>query len=118
MKKSLHILADFYNCRGNLKYLASRKPTEPKLKAIAKKAGFHVLGTLFHEFPGGGITGLILVSESHIAIHTWPERGYLTLDVFFCNYTRNNTIKVRQALQDLRAIYKPSKIVKREILRD
>ncbi len=118
MKKSLHILADFYGCRGEKKFLTTQKFTEPKLVSVARRAGFKVIGTLFHEFPNGGITGLVLVSESHIALHTWPEKDYLTVDVFFCNFTRDNSLKVRNAILELRKLFQPRKVVARKIVRD
>jgi S-adenosylmethionine decarboxylase len=43
-----------------------------------------VLGEIFHEFPGGGVTGVVALAESHISIHTWPEIGYAAIDVFTC----------------------------------
>lgn len=41
-------------------------------------------GPVMHRFPGGGVTGFLLLSESHIALHTYPERGFMALDVFSC----------------------------------
>ncbi len=43
-----------------------------------------ILGELFHAFPGGGVTGVVVLAESHISIHTWPETGYAAIDIFTC----------------------------------
>lgn len=49
------------------------------------------VGRVFHEFDGGGFTAVHCLTESHIAIHTWPEFDLVTYDVFLCNYERDNT---------------------------
>jgi len=46
--------------------------------------GVTILGTLKHDFPGGGLTGLVLLGESHAAIHTWPERGEAWIELATC----------------------------------
>ncbi|MGB3406798.1 MAG: adenosylmethionine decarboxylase [Jannaschia sp.] len=54
------------------------------LHAAARAAGATVLSAHFHPFEGGGLTGVLLLAESHITVHTWPERGYTALDLFMC----------------------------------
>jgi|JI10StandDraft_1071094.scaffolds.fasta_scaffold216266_2 S-adenosylmethionine decarboxylase len=54
------------------------------------------VGETFFQFDTGGFTAAICLKESHICIHTWPEFGLLTLDVYVCNYQQNNTEKVKQ----------------------
>lgn len=77
-----HLLVDLYGCdRARLDdpdYIAA------ELQAAATAAGTRVLGTAFHRFSPGGVTGVLIVQESHLAIHTWPERGYAALDLFTC----------------------------------
>ena len=57
-----------------------------ELQAAAQAAGTRVLGTAFHRFSPGGVTGVLIVQESHLAVHTWPERGYAALDLFTCGH--------------------------------
>lgn len=57
---------------------------ELALRDAAKAAGATVLSAHFHPFEGGGITGVLLLAESHITIHTWPEKSYAALDLFMC----------------------------------
>ena len=53
-------------------------------------AGLRPVGELFHRFPGpGGVTGAVLLAESHLALHTWPEHGTVTIDVFVCNFLQD-----------------------------
>lgn len=77
----LHLLVDFWECRG----LRDAEGIERVLRAAAAACGATVLGVMLHNFgEGGGITGVALLAESHISIHTWPETGYAALDVFMC----------------------------------
>ena len=54
------------------------------MRAAARAGGATVLSAHLHPFPGGGVTGVLLLAESHVTIHTWPERGYAALDLFLC----------------------------------
>lgn len=51
---------------------------------VISKIGMTVLGTSMHQFPGGGMTGLVLLAESHAAIHTWPEKNYAWCELATC----------------------------------
>lgn len=123
MKKSLHILADMYDCAGPPQYFTSKIKIRAKTLALIKKAGFQIIASRFHKFGPtsagtGGVTGMVIVSESHIAIHTWPERKFVNLDVFFCNYTSDNTKKARAVFRGFEKVYHSEKIKRREIRRD
>lgn len=58
------------------------------LEAVNRLPGLSILGSLKHEFPGGGLTGVVIIGESHIAIHTWPERGYAWAELATCGDPR------------------------------
>lgn len=123
MKRSLHILADFSGCAGDPMYLTHKMRVRRKTLAMIRRAGFIVVASRFHKFaPGrsgeGGITGVVIVSESHLTVHTWPERSLVNLDVFFCNYTRNNTKKARAIFQEFKRLYRPQRIREREVWRE
>lgn len=122
-KKSLHILADFYGCSGGSPFFTNISTVRRRALRIIKKAGFKVVASRFHKFPHsgteeGGITGVVIVSESHITVHTWPERKFVNVDVFFCNYTRDNTRKARDVFRFFRKLYHPSRIRRKEVWRD
>ncbi|MEM9795578.1 MAG: adenosylmethionine decarboxylase [Pseudomonadota bacterium] len=57
---------------------------ERAMTDAAIAAGAQVLSAHFHPFPGGGVTGVLLLAESHITVHTWPEHDYAALDLFMC----------------------------------
>ena len=65
--------------------------------------GLRKIGEVYHNFPGGGYTGVVCLTESHLSIHTWPERNYVTFDIFLSNYLKDNrpvTRRVYKATQE------------------
>lgn len=122
MKKSLHILADLYECAGDPKFFGNKSAVRAKALTMIRRAGFQIVASRFHKFGAtageGGITGVIIVSESHLTVHTWPERRFVNVDVFFCNYTRDNTRKSRAVFEEFKRLYKPKWIRRRDIWRD
>ncbi|MCK9221520.1 MAG: adenosylmethionine decarboxylase [Limnochordia bacterium] len=77
-----HILCEAYGCR--FETLDSLKMVEKVLVEAAIQAGADVREVAFHQFSPQGVSGVVVISESHVAIHTWPEYGYAALDVFTC----------------------------------
>ena len=78
-----HVLLDLHEVDAGL--LGDCDRLERILLDAAAAAEARVLGARFHRFgPGQGVTGVLLLAESHISIHTWPEHGYAAVDVFMC----------------------------------
>ena len=78
-----HLLADMSGIEPGL--LVDCAHIEQLLRAAATAAGAQVLHSHFHSFgPGLGVTGVVLLAESHISIHTWPENGFAAADIFMC----------------------------------
>ena len=78
-----HIILDVWT--EELKYLTNVKLMEDLLSSAAKIACATILSSNFHEFGEGfGITGVLVLAESHISVHTWPEYNYAALDIFMC----------------------------------
>ena len=109
LRKGIHILADFYGCKGGSYHMRSQEALESFCEKEVKKQGLTQLGKLFYQFPNAGVTGMILLAESHISIHTWPEKDYLTLDIFVCNVTQDNTEKARRLYQSFEELFLPTK---------
>ena len=124
MHKSLHILADLYDCGGEEQYLTKVAKVKTKVLQMVKRAGFVIVASRFHKFPAGsgaaegGVTGVVIVSESHMTIHTWPEKRFVNFDVFFCSYSRDNSQKTRNIFKEFSSLYKPKRIRKKEVWRD
>lgn len=74
---------DFYGC--DPEKINSRDFIEEALLKAASMMKLTVINTTIHEFSPIGISGVIVIQESHIAIHTWPEHCYVALDIFTCN---------------------------------
>ena len=77
-----HILVDLYGCDAEL--LNDVAYIEEHLKQAALAAGATIVGSTFHRFSPHGITGVLTIQESHLAIHTWPEYGFAAVDLFTC----------------------------------
>jgi S-adenosylmethionine decarboxylase len=78
-----HILADFYGVSPER--LRDEQALESLLRAAAEAAGARILSSHFHSFgEAHGVTGVVMLSESHISIHTWPESGFAAADIFMC----------------------------------
>jgi len=78
-----HILADLYGVDAAA--LRDGVLLESMLRRAALAAGARVLGSHFHSFGAtDGVTGVVLLAESHISIHTWPESGLAAADIFMC----------------------------------
>ncbi|MBI3231031.1 MAG: adenosylmethionine decarboxylase [Burkholderiales bacterium] len=83
MVRGKHVLADFHGIASAL--LQDCAALEDLLRSAANKAGAHILFCHMHSFgPEQGVTGVLLLAESHISIHTWPECGFAALDIFMC----------------------------------
>ena len=77
-----HILAEFFDCDSNV--LNNLELIEKKMSEAATACGAHIVQTCFHMFNPHGVSGVVIISESHLAIHTWPELGYAAVDLFTC----------------------------------
>ncbi len=80
-----HIVAELYGCRSDL--LASVQYVTDAMLDAALKSGCTVITQNFHHFSPYGVSGAIIIAESHLSIHTWPEYRYAALDIFTCGET-------------------------------
>lgn len=77
-----HLLLDLYGCAREP--LNDSSLLERLLEGAAEQAGTRIVARVFHSFAPHGVTGVIVISESHLSIHTWPEQGYAALDFYTC----------------------------------
>jgi S-adenosylmethionine decarboxylase len=97
----LHLTADLRDCAPDRPVLADAQALRTLCREAVAAAGLTPVGELFHTFPGGGATGVVLLAESHVAVHTWPELGAVTLDVYVCNLGADNSERARRLLAAL-----------------
>ena len=90
-----HVLLDLYDC--NQKKLNDLTFLEERLKKAVEIAEAHLVNTTFHQFSPHGVTGIALIEESHLSIHTWPEHHYAAIDLFTCS----NAMKTEEAMEYL-----------------
>ena len=77
-----HVLAEFFECDPNT--LNSIDKVEKYMMEAALECGATIVQKCFHMFSPYGVSGVVIISESHLAIHTWPELGYAAVDLFTC----------------------------------
>lgn len=96
---SRHYIVDVWGC--NAEVLNDVKLLEEVLVDAALKAGAEVREATFHQFLPYGISGVVIISESHLSIHTFPEHGYASIDVFTCGERIDPQIAVDIIIQKL-----------------
>lgn len=86
---------------------------ETTFKKCIEVSGATLLHMHMHHFtPNGGVSGVAVLSESHISIHSWPEHGYAALDIFMCGEA-----KPHLAIEVIRQAFEPDEIIVKELLR-
>jgi S-adenosylmethionine decarboxylase len=96
-----HVLADFWGCQ--FEKLDDPELLMESMRQAARKANMTILAEEAHKFEPQGFTGLLLLSESHISIHTYPEKGYAAIDVFTCG-----SGMTQRAIEYLKSILSPT----------
>ena len=82
-----HILVEYYNCDKDI--LKDHSIIEEHMKEAAIVSNATIVTSCFHKFNPWGVSGAVIIQESHLTIHTWPELGYAAVDVFTCGDTVN-----------------------------
>lgn len=114
-KEGLHILSNFHsNQTGSLqRYAAFRTFIEQEIEAHALTK----VGEAYHDFEGGGFTGVVCLAESHLSIHTWPGRNYVTFDIYLSNHTRDNSAKAVSIYQRVVQFFEATIVFEESITR-
>ncbi|MCM8791924.1 MAG: adenosylmethionine decarboxylase [Candidatus Omnitrophica bacterium] len=107
---SIHLTADFY---APAYFVEDEDELQKILFEAARQSNSTPLKVAIHKFPVQGITGVILLAESHISLHTWPEYGYAAVDVFTCG---KNAQPIK-ALEYLKNVFCPKKVKIRHVRR-
>lgn len=99
--QGIHIILDCYECDNQL--LNDKKALKQILMDAAIKSGAHIVETSFHQFYPQGISGVIVISESHFSIHTWPEYKYAAIDIFTCSKEMNINFAIDYIIAHLKS---------------
>ncbi len=100
---SKHLLVDLYGCSADM--LNDVTALEKVMIEAAQRAGATVINSMFHHFSPFGVSGVVVIQESHLTIHTWPEQGFAAVDLFTCGTQtkpRRALIHLKRALQSTR----------------
>jgi spermidine synthase len=120
--QGLHLTGDLYACACSAALLTDPPMLTALCRDAAGAAGLTIVDQTFHGFPErhgqpGGITGALLLAESHLAVHTWPERQGVTLDVFVCNFGADNSAMAQALFDALVRAFRPRSQTVNRILR-
>lgn len=109
--KGYHILADFIGCPSP--YLEQAEDLKRVLLEAASAGNFDVVGQCFYQFEPSGATGVLLLEQSHISAHSWPELGFIAVDIYSCGGRE----KAEKAKDYLIKVFKPEELQVREVYR-
>jgi S-adenosylmethionine decarboxylase len=109
----LHLTADLYQCACEPALLTDAGRLGRLCLDAVQGAGLQAVAQLFHSFPAtaqgpGGVTATVLLAESHLCVHTWPELAAVTLDVYVCNFGGDHSGKAQALLATLQTLFKPA----------
>ena len=117
----LHLIAELHDCRCEPRLLRSVDALRELCLAVCSVPGLTPVGQIFHQFGSdaepAGATGAVILAESHLAVHTWPELKAVTLDLYVCNFSQDNSAEARAACARLEEAFQPGCVVRREIER-
>ena len=99
-----HLLIEMFGCKGEL--LEKENHVGQAMMDAATDSKATIVADSFHEFKPYGVSGAVIIQESHYTIHTWPEHGYAAVDLFYCG----GTVLVHRAVETLRERFQPERI--------
>ncbi len=116
--QGLHLTADLRGCAACRPVMTETDTLREACLDAVESAGLTAVGELFHRFvpasptaaAPSGITGVVLLAESHLAVHTWPELEAATLDVYVCNLGADNSARAEALMDALVAAFAPARI--------
>lgn len=106
-----HLLVELYQCDS--KVISDVRKIEEIMVGAAKAAKAHIVDVVFHNFNPNGISGVIVVAESHLAIHTWPEFFFASVDIYTCG----NSVNPWKAYDYLHRHFKAKNVTAMELKR-
>ena len=111
-----HVLAEFHGCDPDI--LSDVTLIERHMVAAAQDAGATIANTSFHHFSPYGVSGVVVIHESHLAIHTWPEYGFAAVDLFTCGSAVDPWQAHRSLKSTLKATHDSTQEIQRGLIGD
>lgn len=118
----LHLIADLHTCRCAPAFLLDAAGLETFCVDACQRHGLAVVGRCFHQFldkwgQPAGVTGTVVLAESHLAVHTWPELSAVTLDLYVCNFSADNSARAHALFAETVSAFQPGKLERKEVAR-
>ncbi|KJA10117.1 S-adenosylmethionine decarboxylase [Acidovorax temperans] len=118
----LHLTADLHGCRCAPHWLTDADALGRACLDAVAASGLQAVGQVFHTFPAtahgpGGVTAAVLLAESHLCVHTWPEQAAVTLDVYVCNFGADHSAKAHALMNALLALLEATTVQRHALQR-
>jgi S-adenosylmethionine decarboxylase len=110
--QGLHLTADLYQCRCQDAWLANAQQLGEWCVQATQAAGLQPIDHVFHAIPAtgarpAGVTAAVLLTQSHVCLHTWPEQRAVTLDVYVANFDGDHSAQARELMKTLIDRFQP-----------
>jgi len=120
--QGLHLTADLTHCRCDAIWLTDAPRLLDQCVQQVLEAGLQPVNHLAHAFPAtehgpGGVTATVLLAESHLCVHTWPEQAGVTVDVYVCNFGADHSAKAHALMDALIALFAPGQVLRQALQR-
>ncbi len=120
--QGLHLTADLRHCCCDPRWLTESALLGPACIEAVRAVGLTPVGQLVHSFEStahgpGGVTATVLLAESHLCVHTWPEQRAATLDVYVCNFSGDRSTAAEQLLAALLSLFEPEHVERHALRR-
>ncbi|MEM1883333.1 MAG: adenosylmethionine decarboxylase, partial [Candidatus Bathyarchaeia archaeon] len=108
----IHIIADFLGV--DPRKIARVEDLRVILDKVVSESGLHVVSSIFHQFEPYGVSAAYILCESHLSVHTWPECGYVALDIFTCGSDECALKAFDLLVRELKPEFVEKKVIRRE----
>ncbi len=120
--QGLHLTADLQQCRCDASWFTDAAALGAFCVQAVQAAGLQAVAELFHSFPhtaagAAGVTATVLLAESHLCVHTWPERRAVTLDVYVCNFAGDHSAKAHRVMESLVTLFDAQQVQRCSLVR-
>ncbi|MEO8248792.1 MAG: S-adenosylmethionine decarboxylase [Burkholderiales bacterium] len=120
--QGLHLTADLRGCRCDRLWLVDSSALAAYCIAAAECSGLSAVAEVHHTFEAAGrgeagVTATVLLAESHLCVHTWPELDAVTLDVYVCNFLADHSASAHRLMDLLLALFKPTQDERHSLVR-
>ena len=120
--QGLHLTADLSHCQCDSAWLTDAAQLLARCVREVDTAGLQAVNQLAHAFPAtehgpGGVTATVLLAESHLCVHTWPEQTGVTVDVYVCNFGADHSAKAHALMDALIDLFGPGHVLRQALHR-